>query len=160
MIKIIACSILAILSGCVEMNTVDESKYQREYVFDYTVPGKSKAEIFKTARDSLAMSYGDSNKVFRVLDENDGTIIGKGIVKWQIASGFTTYCAYDYNIKFMSKDNRGRLQLTIGGLSNLQDCKAWDIPSVYGNEQISDQMNEIGTLLGKALNSGKSNSEW
>lgn len=157
--KIIACLILATLSGCAGMEMVDEENYKREYVFDYTVPGKNKSDIFKAARDSLAMSYGDSNKVFRVLDENDGTIIGKGIARCQLAPVLNAICDYDYNIKFMSKDNRGRLQLTIGGVANPQNCN-WDRPSAYGSEQISKQMNEIGGLLDKALSSGKSSSEW
>lgn len=139
-----------LITGCAGMAPIAESSYQREFVYNYNIPGKTKANLFKAARENLALSYGDANKVLRIVDESEGTIVGKGIVSWRILPGAESTCDYDYNIKFISKDERARLILNIAGISRTSRC-GWDVPSVYGYDQIKKDFDAINASLDEAL---------
>lgn len=136
------------ISGCATM--VDQN-FKHEFTYDYNVPGKTKAELWKSARNFIAATYGDSTKVIRVADEEAATLIGMGIVGWTIDPLGMQSCNYNYSIKFAAKDGKARLQLD---LQNVIGGCGWDRPSDAGYQQIADQFNGIGAKLGETL-SGK-----
>lgn len=109
----------------------------------------SKDELWKKARNYIASAYGDSKAVLRVEDENSGTLIGKGIIKWKmLTSSLSPYCYSEYDIRFVSKDNKARLQLELlAGVPSISECVAWPLPSKYGYQQITDKFLQISSEL-------------
>lgn len=121
------------LSGCAGMYPADRNA-QKEFTSDFYVPGKTKIEIWRNARDFFSETYGDSRSVFRVMDEADGTLIGKALVSWSYAGNS---CTTEYHIRFAAKDGKARLQLElIYGVPSLSTCSAWPWPSADGYAEI------------------------
>jgi hypothetical protein len=141
-----------ILSGCAGLDPMMDSNYKHEFTYDFSAPGKSKNELWKSARDYMATAYRDSSKVIKIADEQDGTMIGSAIIGWQISPLSAQYCNYNYSIKFAAKDGKARLQLDL--LDPIGGC-GWDRPSAGGYQQIAAQFNEIGSKLGESLSSNK-----
>lgn len=151
---VFACALL--LSGCVtippeKMPITDE---QREFIYDYPAPGQTQHELFISARNYLALSYGNSKTVSRVEDEKDGTIIGKAIAYWNISTGsaFIPHipCASNYDIIFVAKDGKARLQLNLVAGKAIADC-GWTLPPKQDYPQIVSEFNVIAQSMGKAL---------
>jgi hypothetical protein len=116
-----------------------------EFTFDYQVPSKSKGELWKSARDYFASAYGDSRSVFRVMDPEDGTIIGKGTASWML---MTNNCLTDYHIRFAAKDNKARLQFEIiRGVPPLSQCTGWPWPTESGYQEIVNSFSLTSTGL-------------
>lgn len=138
--------VLFILYGCVGMAS---KNVQREFTYDYAIQGKTQADLWKNARNYFAESYGDSRAVFRIMDEQDGTIIGKGLATWMLA---TNTCYTEYHIRFAAKDDKARLQFElIEGVPPLTQCKGWPWPSESGYENIVTQFNATSKELKNAL---------
>ncbi|EOX1508754.1 DUF4468 domain-containing protein [Vibrio cholerae] len=97
-----------------------------------------KGELRKKARNHIATVYGDSKEVMRVEDESEGSLIGKGLVQWKIIdSAISPYCYSSYDIRFLAKDGRARLQLELlPGVPAGSECVAWTLPSKYGCDQV------------------------
>lgn len=112
---------------------ISQSDVQAQ-TYTYVGLDGSKGELWKKARNYIATSYGDSKAVLRVEDENSGTLIGKGIIKWKmLTSSLSPYCYSEYDIRFVSKDNKARLQLELlAGVPSMSECVAWTLPSKYG----------------------------
>lgn len=74
----------------------------------------------------------------RVEDESEGSLIGKGLVQWKmIDSAISPYCYSSYDIRFLAKDGKARLQLELlSGVPAGSECVAWTLPSKYGYDQI------------------------
>lgn len=127
---------------------------QREFIYDYPAPGKSQKELFTSARNYLAMSYGDSKAVSRVEDSEQGTIIGKAIARWSFTIGGpfnqTMPCASNYDIIFIAKEGKARLQLTLVDGLAMPSC-GWRTPPKQDYPQIVGQFRGISEALGKAL---------
>lgn len=71
----IVCAV-SVLTGCVTLppEQMPITNEKREFIYDYPVPGKSKSELFKDARNHFALAYGNSKEVSRLEDEEQGTI--------------------------------------------------------------------------------------
>lgn len=128
---------------------------QREFTYEYAAPAKSKKELFKDARNYFAMSYGNSKEVSRLEDEEQGTIIGKAIARWNLStdSPLIPYipCASNYNIIFIAKDGKARLQLTLVEGAPMSSC-AWTSPPKRDYSQIVEQFKSISEGVGSAIN--------
>lgn len=150
---------LLILSGCTSIvppNDLPITDEKREFTFDYTAPGRSQQELYRSARNYLATLYGDSRAVTRVDDESQGTIIGKGLVPWNytIDSPLVPFmtCSSNYDVIFVAKDGRARLQLTLReGVAQAGVCNT-PLPPKRDYPQIVSHLNGISAGLEKALN--------
>lgn len=92
-------------------------------------------KLWRNARDYFAGVYGDSRSVFRVMDENDGTLIGRGLAPWKIPGG--SECSTEYHIRFAAKDNKARVQFElIEGVPPTSPCSGWPLPSQDGYDSI------------------------
>jgi hypothetical protein len=142
--KMIICQVYVVLitatvlmSSCASMTPADTDA-QKEFTFDFSVPGKSQTDLWHNARDFFAEAYGDSRSVFRVMDEKDATIIGKGIALWNIGlPGAYSKCQTEYHIRFAAKNDKARLQYEIiYGVPALSSCTGWPWPSKDGYAEI------------------------
>jgi hypothetical protein len=147
---IIFLTVIFLLSiiGCAGIQPIKDN-VQKEFTYDYVVDGKTKSELWKNARNYFAAVYGDFTQVARVMDENEGTIIGKGLAPWYLLGN---KCGHEYHIRFMAKDGKARLQLElIPGVPPLSDCTGYPLPSEDGYQEIIKQFKEISLELEKAL---------
>lgn len=148
------------LSGCVSISPerMPITTEQRDFVFEYAAPAKSQRELFIDARNYFAMSYGNSKDVSRVEDESQGTIIGKAVAPWNLSNDSMIIpfipCASNYNIIFVAKDGKARLQLTLVDGAPMMTC-GWTSPPKRDYPQIVQQFQRISAGLGDAIN-GKS----
>lgn len=156
--------VLSALSGCASAVSPEQmpiTTEQREFVYDFAAPGKSKADLFKDARNYFAMSFGNSKDVSRVEDEAQGTIIGKAVALWNLSNDSVIVpfipCASNYNIIFIAKDGKARLQLTLVDGAPMASCQ-WPSPPKRDYPQIVRQFGGIGAGLGAAI-SGQSDVE-
>ncbi len=154
-------AVLTILSGCAGMIPPDQlpiTTEQREFVYEFSAPAKSQKDLFRDARNYFAMSFGNSKDVSRVEDESQGTIIGKAVAAWNLSNNSPIIphipCASNYNIIFVAKDGKARLQLTLVDGAPMMSC-AWQSPPKRDYPQIVQQFNAISTGLGAAI-SGQS----
>lgn len=149
------------LTGCAispeQMPITGEPK---EFTYDYAAPGKSKVEIFKAAQNYLALAYADSRAITRSADQDDGTIIGKAIVPWSLSTGSALVpsmpCGNHFNIVFIAKDGKARMQLTLlEGAAMPINCPGWPLPPKRDYPQIVQKFNATSRALDAAIN-GKS----
>jgi len=142
------------LYGCAEIAPA-ERDIQREFTFDFSIPGKKKNELWKSARDFFAESFSDSRSVTRVSDENDGTIIGRALAPWNLAANV---CYSEFHIRFAAKDERARLQFElIEAAVPVTGC-GYDWPTRNGYDQIVSLFNSTAVNLKSAL-SGKGSTD-
>jgi hypothetical protein len=145
------------LVGCASMIPPERlpiTTEKRDFIYDFKVPGKSKTELFNNARNYLATSYGNSKDVTRVEDEKEGTIIGKAVSEWKFSTNDWMIphvpCYSRYNIFFVAKDEKARLQLSLLEGTVLPSC-GWRLPPKQDYPQIVDQFNTIANDLKSAL---------
>lgn len=147
----------SVLAGCMTIPAAQMpiTTEQREFIYEYAAPTKLKKELFKDARNYFAMSYGDSKEVSRVEDEDQGTIIGKAIAPWNLSIDSFLIphipCASRYDIIFIAKDGRARLQLTLVDGIAMPSCN-WASPPKRDYPQIVRQFKRVSDGLGAALN--------
>ncbi len=140
--------------------TYADRNSQTKFNYDYKAPGKTKNELWTSARNYLAHAYGDSRSVFSVSDESDGILIGKGITNWNAGGYPSVSCSSQYNIKFAAKDGKARLQLELlEGIAPGSKCQ-WAWPSKRGYNEIVNDFNSIGSGLGEALNGQSTTSDF
>ena len=132
--------------GCATFVQISATS-QMIFTYDYTLEGKDKLTLWKTARNYLASIYMDSKDVFQVLDEEEGTIIGKGFHQWYV--GGTAACGSFYHIRFAAKEGKVRLQFEIipGPTSN---C-GYKYPTESGYNSMVSEFQGISNELKKAL---------
>jgi len=136
--------------GCAGMMPADLNA-QKEFTYDFLVKGKSQTELWRNAQYFFAENYGDSRAVFRVNDEKDGTIIGRGSAPWTL-NAFAPTCYTDYHIRFAVKNEKARLQLElIEGVPPGSPCSAWPWPTTDGYEQIVSSLKGAAQRLDAAL---------
>ncbi len=128
---------------------------QREFTYDYTVPGKTKADLYKAAQSFLALTYGDNRAVIHSEDANEGTIIGKAIVPWNLSTGgfFVTAvaCSSNYRIVFIAKEQKARLHLALVEGAPSRNCPGWIYPPEKDYAQLTQQFAAISQGLDTAL---------
>tara|TARA_B110000259_G_scaffold185302_1_gene234027 strand:+ start:622 stop:1128 length:507 start_codon:yes stop_codon:yes gene_type:complete len=144
-----------LISGCVSgppLVVLSETA-ELEFTYDYEMQNTEKSVLWKRARDYFAGAYGDSRAVFRVMDEEEGTIIGKGGASWAISSPVVSIvCVTDYHIRFIAKDNKARLQLKIiEGVPAGSVCTGWPLPSQEGYGKVVQSFNSNSEALKNAL---------
>ncbi len=138
--------VLALLTGCAGMASRD---VQREFTYDFLLPGKSQNILWQNARDYFAGVYGDSRVVFRVADEKDGVLIGRGFAPWGLVGNI---CTTEYHIRFVAKDGKARLQYElIEGLLGKGSCPGWPWPSEEGYKEITKSFTDSSKSLEYAL---------
>ncbi len=159
--KILGIVILLVLFGCANNPNapdypISQSKVKAQ-TFTYTDLDGDKEELWEKARNYIATVYGDSKAVLRVEDEKNGTLIGKGLIGWKIfSSALSPTCHSEYDIRFVAKDNKARLQLELlSGAPALSGC-TWKLPSNFGYEQVISEFERMSSELESALRgSGK-----
>lgn len=131
---------------------ISQSNVQAE-TFTYINLDSDKAELWKRARNYIATAYGDSKAVLRVEDESSGTLMGKGLIRWKmLTSSLSPYCYSEYDIRFVAKDSKARLQLELlPGVPAISECSAWSLPSKYGYEQILSSFATMSEQLEASL---------
>ena len=154
--RVFALTVLALsIQGCV--STPENSPISKEELkvktYTYTNLNGDKELIWQKARNYLASTYNNSNAILRVSDEETGTLIGKGAFKWKLLDQFgSPYCLSDYQIRFIAKDSKARLQLELlEGVPPLSECLGWPLPSGYGYQQIMSEFDGISTGLETSL---------
>ena len=139
--KILIIIILSLfLVGCV--NWVELTPEMKNFQYTYKVEGKKKKKIWKLARNHFAIIYGDYRRVLSVQDEEEGTMIGKGNVKWCFdppICAVNEWC--DYLIRFDAEDGNAKLKL------NLVGCRLTE----GGYESIKNDLDGLGRGLRNAL---------
>lgn len=158
LLLIIAAILISINAGCslYYTPTVIEEEQIDPFLYDYTDLNASQSELYIRARDYFATIYGDSRSVFRVEEPQEGLFIGKGNAFWtlRLEMGMVFSCAAEYDIRFISKDNRARLQLKLTKRQKTHinhACDKWPLPSEEGYETIKIHFNEISKNLNKVL---------
>ncbi len=142
--------ILIIVTGCVSVQPL-KSDVQKLFTYDYQILGQSQNELWKRARDYMATQFGDSRSVIRVMDEKDGTILGKGMITWPLVG--TARCPSEYHFRFAAKEAKARLQLEIiNGVPAYSDCVGWPLPSESGYTHVVSSFNAIAKDLENSLN--------
>lgn len=142
---------MLLASGCAGVMPVEQDS-QREFTYDYKIEGQSKDELWNRAKFYFIDAYGDSRAVFRDLDKEGGTIIGRGSVTWSLLGEM---CGSDYHVRFAAKDYKARLQLEIiEGVPAYSNCRGWPWPSTGGYNKIVKDFEEISIDLGKSLRGG------
>lgn len=146
------------LAGCsaIPADSYPITNEPREFTYDFQVPGKSKAEIFKAAQQHFSMAYGDGRAVERSANEADGIYTGKALIRWTLLAnqgGFIkTQCLSNYEIIFIAKDGKARLQLALlEGAPPLSNCQGWPLPPKSDYPQIATQFNDSAKKLESAL---------
>jgi len=106
-------AISLLIVGCIPA-FIELTPEMRDFEYQYQVTGKNKKQIYKLARNHFAMVYGDARDVFSVQDEEEGTMIGKGVVKWPFDPPInSTYCKNYYQIRFDSEDGFAKLKINL-----------------------------------------------
>jgi len=144
----IALFFLLALGGCAGASVANRS-LPSEFTYNFTVPNKTKLELWKNAQDSFAVAYPDSRLVFRVMDEQGGMLIGKASARW---SNSEHVCYTEYHILFSAMDNQARLQFKIlEGVPPESNCYEWPWPSKNGYDEIVRSFDSLSKNLGVAL---------
>jgi len=152
-LMLLIATIVLSASGCV---TQVDRDVQREFTYDFRIPGKSQNDLWRNARDYFAETYGDSRSVFRVMDEKDGTLIGRGVATWTLTG--LEACYINYHIRFASKNEKARLQFElIEGA--LMPCKGWSWPTQDGYAQIINSFNRTAKDLESSLKGDNLNNK-
>ena len=154
---ILAAAAVSVLAGCVTMppEQMPITTEQREFIYEYAAPTKSKKELFAAARNYFAVSYGNSKEVSRLEDEEQGTIIGKAIASWSLTvDGLlltSIPCASNYSIIYVAKDGKARLQLGLTeGVAYPMTC-GWSLPPKRDYPQIVQHFKRISEGLGNSI---------
>lgn len=144
---------VGILSGCVnDMAFSPLTDEKRDFIYDYSVPGKSKVEIFKSARNFLATTYGDSKSIGRVEDEEEGVIIAKAVTTWHMDTGMVKVkCLSGYDLNFIAKAERARLQLIIKKAPQQNYECGWTEPSKQGYPEVVRNLDILAQELERAI---------
>jgi len=145
------------LASCASLTPADKNA-KRIFTYDYSVVGVEKDVLWTRARDYFAKAFGDSRSVLRVQDQESSTLMGKGAASWSLATGV---CASEYDIQFMAKDGKARLQLELNeGVPSYSSCSGWSWPSKSGYEEIVSGFHTFSNDLETALKTKSSFSDF
>ena len=118
--NLILISVTLLLVGCYKF--IELTPEMKKFEYTYQVPGKDKKKIWKLARNHFASSYGDVRSVISVMDEEEGTMIGKGNVSWCFDPPIcSVICWNDYRIRFDAEDGKAKLKINL--VKGLKDCR-------------------------------------
>lgn len=155
--KIFLLLIVVFLVGCVSTppEQLPITTEKREFLYDYTVANATKDQLYTKANDFLAISFNNSKLISRIEDKDRGTIIAKAVASWTLSiDSFVVNgvpCYSNYDIYFIAKDGKARLQLElIEGAPNPSIC-GWKLPPKRDYPQIVTLFNTISKELEKSL---------
>ncbi len=156
--KVLLLATVILMTGCKTLGPIDSS-IERVFTYDYKVPEKSKTDLYTSAFNFIATSYNDSNSVLRVSDKEGGLIIGKGMTKWH-EYGTNRHTPHDF--KFLAKDGRARLQITIPGTAQAVNgtIPLWPLPTPGGYRQMVKQFNSFSNSLESELQGESGSSDF
>ncbi|MGF1906661.1 hypothetical protein [Aliivibrio salmonicida] len=149
--------LIALLAGCSSHLSPLDSPISasdiKAQTFTYTELSDKQKVLWEKARRHIISTYGKSQPILRVENESNGTLLGKGLVQWKKSSSSdSTHCYSEYDIRFMTRDHKARLQLTLlPGIPTKSECDDWGLPSQYGYEQILDKFTVMSDDLGSVL---------
>lgn len=155
--KFILCCLILAIQGCAtDSNSPNYPIPQLEVkaqTYTYLDLNDNISNLWKKARNYIASAFGNSKAVIRIEDEAGGTLIGKGIIQWKMLdSTLSPYCYSNYEIRFIAKENKARLQLELlPGVPAGSECVAWKLPSRYGYNQVVMKFNDISSQLENSL---------
>lgn len=151
--KVVNALVVILLSGCStptppEIKPILLSDIKAQ-TFTYSELKGQQGALWEKARHHIAATYGKSQPVLRVENELNGTLLGKGVIRWKLQEGASSvYCYSDYDIRFMARDNKARFQLKLlAGIPEISECSDWELPSKYGYEQILHEFKEMSDRL-------------
>lgn len=157
-LKILFLTVLALVTGCSSLGPINSS-VERTFTYDYKVAGKSKSDLYSSAYNFIAMSYNDSNSVLKVSDKEEGLIIGKGMSIW---SELGTNRRTPHDFKFLAKEGRARLQITIPGTAQAVygPTPLWPLPTPGGYRKMVNQFNSFSKSLEGELQGESESSDF
>lgn len=157
-LKILFLTSLILMTGCSSLGYIDSS-VDRTFTYDYKVADKSKTDLYTSAFNFIATSYNDSNSVLKVSDKEGGLIIGKGMSKWY---EFGTNRRTPHDFKFLAKDGRARLQISIPGTAQAVNgaIPLWPLPTPGGYKQMVSQFNSFSKNLESELQGESESSDF
>ncbi|WP_102505659.1 DUF4468 domain-containing protein [Salinivibrio kushneri] len=147
---------LLFLQGCTSPNSpnypISPSDIEPQ-TYTYLELNGDKSEVWKKARNHIATVYGDSKDVMRVGDESEGSLLGKGLIQWKMMdSAISPYCYSKYDIRFLAKDGKARLQLELlPGAPAGSECVGWTLPSKHGYNQVLEKFESMAKRFEKSL---------
>ncbi len=150
-----------LLSGCsTQLSPLDSPITVfdiKAQTFTYNGLNGKQTTLWEKARRHIIVTYGQSQPILRVENKASGTLLGKGLVRWKLSSALESrYCYSEYDIRFMARDHKARLQLTLlPGVPTQSECDDWGLPSQYGYDQILDKFELISDNLDSVLRSVK-----
>ena len=130
-------------AGCIKY--LEMTQKMQNFQYEYKMDGKSKKQIWKLARNHYATVYGDFRSVFSVQDEEEGTLIGKGTIKWTFDHGMLN-CYRGYHIKFHTKNEYAKLTLKLMRTGRLS-CKLTENGYKQMQEHLINLHNDLNTAL-------------
>ncbi|PQJ89225.1 hypothetical protein [Aliivibrio sifiae] len=121
--------------------------------FTYSGLNGKEAALWEKARRHITLAYGKNQPILRVENKASGTLLGKGVVRWKSPSSLDSVeCYSEYDIRFMARDHKARLQLTLlPGVPTLSGCENWGLPSQFGYEQILNKFELMSDSLHSVL---------
>ena len=143
---------LFLFIGCAAYTPIKETS-QLLFTYDYTIDGKTKLELWQSARDYFKTEYGKD--VVQVADETACTILGNALYEYNGDPLKITSipCLSEYHIRFMAKDGKARLQLEIiNGKPALSQC-GFNLPPEKAYQDMINYFNGISAELKQALKS-------
>ena len=157
-LKVLFLTALALTTACSSLGYIDSS-VERTFTYDYKVADKSKTDLYTSAFNFIATSYNDSNSVLKVSDKEGGLIIGKGMSQWY---EFGTNRHTPHNFKFLAKDGRARLQISIPGTAQAVNgaIPLWPLPTPGGYKQMVSQFKSFSKNLESELQGESESSDF
>ena len=132
----------------------DRSPQQREFHYDFVVPGHSRDELWHAATAYFSLGMGVNRPKFDKLDEDAGVMEGRGLEPWRLpGSGI---CFTRYALRFAADDGRVHLELEafLGESEGPLDCAEWPILPRPSYAQMVADFNRTADELRTALAAG------
>lgn len=136
------------------------------------VPNKSKDKIFEDSKIWIAQSFKSANNVIQYADKDQGSIIGKGNIKYP-CDGFIDCGAFgndnvNFTIKIDAKDSKARIVISDVTRTNLTYVKGGvnnigrEVPIIILEHQqkIAVKLKDIAEQYKLAITSKKTNDNW
>ena len=120
--------------------------------FTYSDLNEDQNTLWEKARKHILETYGQNQPVIRVVNKENGTLIGKGIIDWKVLPTSESYCYSEYDFRLMARDDKARFQLQLlPGVLAKSNCEGRKLPSQYGYKQIIDKFDIMSDKLESAL---------
>ncbi|QYG83454.1 DUF4468 domain-containing protein [Citrobacter koseri] len=107
-------SSITVLTGCVTSPDMEAAKQPLGSIVSVVnVPGVKKDALYSSSKIWVAKAFTDSNSVIQYADKEEGSIVGKGNVKYP-CDGFNDCLAnedvrYKFTMKIDTKDDKARI---------------------------------------------------